>query len=265
MQVERITSKPVMGEKYHIWDVETDKARWWVISPLTNLYSQADFPSMDVALTYHVGLRIRLANRPDPGVPDEQVKRTLVSWRKWEQAVEAAGQAEEPEDFQAVGMRLRECLIAFVKETWKDEWLSDTESAPKRADFSNWIKIMASMVAPGDSAARIRAYLTETARTGWELVQWLTHTSNATRFDAEIALHAVNQILGTLTYVLIRYERGVPDSCPECSSYRLFLDFRPELEADVRLCETCGWEEPPKPQVTALRPKRRSASSPQLN
>ena len=240
MQVERITSKPVMGEKYHIWDVETDKARWWVISPLTNLYSQADFPSMDVALTYHVGLRIRLANRPDPGVPDEQVKRTLVSWRKWEQAVEAAGQAEEPEDFQAVGMRLRECLIAFVKETWKDEWLSDTESAPKRADFSNWIKIMASMVAPGDSAARIRAYLTETARTGWELVQWLTHTSNATRFDAEIALHAVNQILGTLTYVLIRYERGPPSCRPELSVQLLLPVPPPEPKVPKNPSKTPG-------------------------
>jgi hypothetical protein len=243
IRAERVASKRVIGEKYEIWDVETDQEKWWVITPLTNLYSQADFPSMDVALTYHIGLRVRLVNRTDPGVNEKQLNRTVVSWRKWERAVEALSEAEEAEDFQAVGMRLRECLLAFVKESWKPAWASTADPSPKRGDFVNWVKIMASICAPGDSASRLRAYIFETSRTCWELVQWLTHANNASRMDADIALHAVNQVLGTLTFALIRHERGEPAHCPRCFSYQLFAECRPELDSEVSLCELCGWED----------------------
>lgn len=35
--VERIKEEVILGEKYEIWDVTTDKDRWWVITNLTNL------------------------------------------------------------------------------------------------------------------------------------------------------------------------------------------------------------------------------------
>src|SRR6266576_430091 len=45
--VERIKREIVLGDIYDIWDVTTDKDRWWVITNLTNLYSQKHFPSLD--------------------------------------------------------------------------------------------------------------------------------------------------------------------------------------------------------------------------
>ena len=35
---EKVKQEVVLGEMYEIWDVITDKNRWWVITNLTNLY-----------------------------------------------------------------------------------------------------------------------------------------------------------------------------------------------------------------------------------
>jgi len=59
VHLERVASESVLGTKYDVWDVHTDKGRWWVITEPTNLYSQTDFPSMDNVLTFHIGLMSR--------------------------------------------------------------------------------------------------------------------------------------------------------------------------------------------------------------
>ncbi len=48
----------VLDHQHHVWDVhcEGDKERWWVITNPTNLYLQDQFPNMDLAITFHVGL-----------------------------------------------------------------------------------------------------------------------------------------------------------------------------------------------------------------
>ena len=55
--VERVKTEYVMGAPYEIWDISTDKDRWWVITNPTNLYSQRHFPSLDYTLSFHVGLK----------------------------------------------------------------------------------------------------------------------------------------------------------------------------------------------------------------
>ncbi len=57
--VEKIKQEVVLGDVYEIWDVTTDQGRWWVITNLTNLYSQAHFPSLDYTLSFHIGLMMR--------------------------------------------------------------------------------------------------------------------------------------------------------------------------------------------------------------
>jgi len=57
---ERVKQEVVLGDTYEIWDVTTDKDRWWVITNLTNLYSQKHFPSLDYTLSFHIGLMMRL-------------------------------------------------------------------------------------------------------------------------------------------------------------------------------------------------------------
>jgi hypothetical protein len=37
---ERVATEVVMGRSLEVWDVRTDKGRWWVVTNPTNLYSQ---------------------------------------------------------------------------------------------------------------------------------------------------------------------------------------------------------------------------------
>jgi hypothetical protein len=60
----------------------------------------------------------------------------------------------------------------------------------------------------------------------------------------QITLDATQNVLSSFGLALVRYERGAPDRCPSCSSYRLTADYRPDLGLDppyVSLCQACGW------------------------
>ena len=58
--VEKLASEYVLGGQYDVWDAHTNEGRWWVITNPTNLYSQQHIKSMDVALSFHIGLMMRV-------------------------------------------------------------------------------------------------------------------------------------------------------------------------------------------------------------
>lgn len=127
--------------------------------------------------------------------------------------------------------------------------VAEGKEAPKRGDFVGWTGRIADHIAGGSSASRVRSYLKGIANTTWELANWLTHAQNATRFDGEMTVDATGHLLGVFSLALVRFERGQPDRCPQCDSYRLTSDYRPELGGDgayVTLCEACGWEDAPR-------------------
>lgn len=111
--VEKIKEEVVVGDKYEIWDVITDKDRWWVITNLTNLYSQKHFPSLDYTLSFHIGLMMRLRSRPENANSNDPSPFDEV-FRRREQANEQHDRAVEAEDYQAVGLHLRECLLSLI-------------------------------------------------------------------------------------------------------------------------------------------------------
>jgi hypothetical protein len=41
--VEQVKIEYILGNAYEVWDVTTDKDRWWVVTNPTNLYSQRHF------------------------------------------------------------------------------------------------------------------------------------------------------------------------------------------------------------------------------
>src|SRR3954470_261877 len=57
---QKVYSEQVHTVKHDIWDVHTNRGRWWIITNPTNLYSQDQFPNMDLALTFHAGLCLRM-------------------------------------------------------------------------------------------------------------------------------------------------------------------------------------------------------------
>ncbi len=243
--LEQVASERVLGRKHDVWDVHTTTGRWWVITEPTNLYSQAQFPSMDIALSFHIGLMTRVMERYERSAPEEQANQFVRAWRKWEQAGEALNEADEAEEFQAIGMRCRESLITFAQEAAKRVVVDPTVPAPKASDFVGWSDLITNLLASGASADRRRGYLKSAAKSTWELVNWLTHASTATRFDAYFTFKATGHVISAYSLAVLRFELGVPDRCPNCTSYKLATDYRcddHDRVVHIVLCEVCGWE-----------------------
>lgn len=230
--VEKVTTERIFDRKLEAYDVHTDGERYWVITQPTNLYSQRLFPSLDYTISFHVGVTARMMAGRKSTATDEQQDRLAAAWRRWNQAAEALDRADEAEEFQAVGMRCRECLIAMVRGVAKSSMVPEGTESPKAAAFSQWSELIADAIASGSSASEVRGYLKAVARSTWQLVSWLTHAGNAARFDAEMALNATESTLAAFSMAVIRHERGTPDRCPQCSSYRLRSVHVPELALD---------------------------------
>jgi hypothetical protein len=242
---EKVKTERLRDRKLDAWDVRTDKDHYWVITNPTNLYSQSLFPSLDYTISFHVGVMERVWARQGPPVGEAQRRRLAAVWRRWTQAAEALDAADEAEEFQAVGMRCRECLLNFIKGVRKREMVTDGEAQPKDGDFVAWSGLIAEHIAPGSSLKAVRGYLKALAKEAWQLVNWLTHAGNATRMDADIALDATQSVLAGFGATLVRSERGVTDRCPACSSSRLVTDYPAGADAPgAAVCESCGWTQP---------------------
>jgi hypothetical protein len=201
-----------------------------VTNPL-NAYSQEDFKSRDVVLTFHVGLALRIATRNEVPITDEAAVLLPGAWRRWEDAVEALPTAREAEDFQAVGMRLRECLVSFVSEVANEDLVPQGSSPPKGADVVGWTNLLANELARGSSAERLRSYLKKLTRETWDYVNWLTHAKNAASDDAEIGVAAVSHFLATVTAARLRWSHQGHSRCEACGSYSMAGGH----------CQRCGW------------------------
>lgn len=101
--VQKVGSRRVLGRRRDLYDVHCAQSRWWVITDPTNLYSQDDFPQIDMALTFHIGLGAILVEQSRAALEDAEAQTQVASsWRRFQQAIQAMNDAEEAEDFQAV-------------------------------------------------------------------------------------------------------------------------------------------------------------------
>lgn len=248
LHVEKLASERVFARDYDVWDVHTDKERWWVITNPTNLYSQALMPSLDYTLSFHIGLMARVAARREPEGTEAEQEFLLVTTRKMVQASEAFDKADESEEFQAVGMRCRECLLALIRELTTDGDIVSGPELPKAGDFPAWNDRIANDIAPGSSAEHVRAYLKGTGDRAWRLVNWLTHATNSTRSDAELAVSATSHVINNYALAVLKKRINAPERCGRCNSYKITLDWRPDLGKTglyISRCESCGAEKRP--------------------
>lgn len=204
---ERVMAQKVLGTIHEIWNVHTDDgARWWVVTPLTNLYSQDDFAQARLALTYHIGLRVVMIERSRAERSDEEKAYAYEAWRKFEQAVEGFNAAQEAEGYQAVGVLCREALMAFVRGQLDDDWeISRGEGRPPDGDFKRWTNIFALNLT---QSRRLRSYLRAISSKTWDLVVWLQHYTDATQWDAEVVLDGTENVLAAYSNVMARFEKG---------------------------------------------------------
>lgn len=243
---ELVKSEVVWTTRYEIWDVHTDKNRWWVITGPTNLYAQSHFPSLDYTLSFHIGLMARVAARDRQPLDQEEADITVV-FREMEQIHDYVEEAEEVEDYQNVGLQCREVLVGLSRAiSVSASNLIDEQ--PKSADFKNWAEAAADKLAPGSSASVTRAFLKDVARRTWDAVSWLTHSSKATNYDALIALMATNVCVDAFAMVLKKHRSGAPDHCPNCKSMKIVSLYRPEFETEggyIKVCQRCNWNDIP--------------------
>ena len=69
--MQKVYSEAVLSTRHDVWDIHTNKGRWWVITGGMNFHSQEQFPNMDLALTFHLGLMLRIprtAERQEGGL-----------------------------------------------------------------------------------------------------------------------------------------------------------------------------------------------------
>jgi hypothetical protein len=237
--VERVKTEYVMGAPYKIWDVTTDKDRWWVLTNPTNLYAQRHFPSLDYTLSFHVGLMMRVASRsgrsgePEPTPFDEVFRRQGQASNLLERAVESV-------DFQAVGMQLRECLISLIAAIRRRVEVGTAEDHPKDADVVGWNTLLLGQLCPGEKNEELRRYLKAVTEKAWPLVNWLTHHRNANKTAALIAADAVDAIVKHYVSLLSRERTDRTDQCPRCASRNVRTFFDIVIEPDGAYFEECG-------------------------
>jgi hypothetical protein len=131
VHLEKVAVERVGSVVHDIWDVHCRDSRWWAVSNPLHRYSQDDFKSRDVVLTFHVGLAVRVVSQEHVPVADTAAALLPTAWRLWEQAVEMMTTGREAEDFQAVGVRLRECLVSYAGEVASDDLVPEGEGPPK--------------------------------------------------------------------------------------------------------------------------------------
>lgn len=241
--VERVKDEIVLGDTYVIWDVTTDKDRYWVINNLTNLYSQKDFPSLDYTISFHIGLMMRLRSRPDGANAADPSPFDEV-FRRQEQAKELLDRALEAVDYQAVGMQLRECLISVVAALRRRVEVEANVARPQDANVKDWSDLLLDKLCGGSSNERLRKYLKSTSNSTWDLVNWLTHARNADDVAASIAIHACDTVIGHFVQLLTRDRTGDVQICPLCKSRNVRSHFDHKILPDgdyYTTCEECNW------------------------
>jgi hypothetical protein len=115
------------------------RSRWLIMTRPTNLYLQNDFSQVEQALIFHIRLAAFLVGRGKSALGDTEAQEQVASsWRRFQQAIDGMNDAEGSEDFQAVGVRCRDALIALGKDRAGADWVCEVKEPPKPADFKGW-------------------------------------------------------------------------------------------------------------------------------
>jgi hypothetical protein len=138
--LQKVYAENVLSHQHVVWDVHTNVDRWWVITNPTNLYSQEQFPNMDLAVTFHVGLCLRVPRGQKAKLSKLPIEPLAACFRHMSESSDALASAQEVTDFQTVGVRCREALLAFTSAAQiVMPWTGGDASKPKQADFKAWV------------------------------------------------------------------------------------------------------------------------------
>ena len=191
--VQKVYTENVLSHEHQIWDVHTNVDRWWVITNPTNLYSQQQFPNMDLAVTFHVGLCLRVPRSQKQKLSDLPIEPLVECYRYMSEASDALDHAQEVTDYQAIGVRCREALLAFTNAAQTVmPWVSGDATKPKRADFKAWVDHICSVSMSGQSHEHRRQLFKTLLNSSWTFSNWLTHTKASKRQHPQSSMRSVS-------------------------------------------------------------------------
>jgi hypothetical protein len=250
--LQKVYTENVLSHQHHVWDVHTNVDRWWVITNPTNLYSQEQFPNMDLAVTFHVGLCLRIPRSQKPKLSDLPIEPFAECYRYLAEASDALNHAQEVADYQAIGVRCREAMLTFTNAAQTVLPWSSSGPKPKRADFKAWVDHICAVSMTGPTHENRRHLFKTILDSAWKFSNWLTHAKTSRWHDAEAATSTVEHAITLAVSAVIRHMRGVPETCPACGSHRLSPQRGenseyPEIEWERPTCEKCGWVGVPVP------------------
>ena len=230
--LQKVYSEAIIGHRHDVWDVHS----------VPQYGHCGDVP--------HGTLSARTPYAAATGVRPEH----RAVWGYLHQAARdfrCAGAGSNIADYQAIGMRCRETLLAFVAAAQDiAEWTA--EGAPKRADFRAWSDLICNVALAGSGQKERRHLFKSLLVDAWVFANWLTHAQSATWHDAEAAETTVGHVLGLAMSLVIRHIRSVPEVCPACGSPHLspeegWRDNSPEVAWERPVCADCGWTGKPVP------------------
>jgi hypothetical protein len=196
---------------------------------------------------------MRLRSRPEGPNSDRPTPFDEV-FRRLEQARAKFERAIEVEDFQAVGMLLREALISLIGAVRREVDLVEGLERPKEADVIGWSAALYNQLCPGASNKELRSYLKGTSGKTWQLVNWLTHARSADSDVTSIALAATDTAIGHFFDVLRCGKHTEKATCPFCSSRNIRSHYDISIPPDgdyYTTCGNCGWSTHPQAIETA--------------
>jgi hypothetical protein len=218
--MQKVYSEAVLNTRHDVWDIHTNKDRWWVITGGTNLYSQEQFPNMDLALTFHIGLILRVPHGEEHQEEDDlRILPFGPVFEKIEEAGTAVTQAHNLAGYQTVGLRCREALLELIGVAQDAALWTDTP--PQRANFRAWTEVICNDLLAGDTNKERRGALKGALESAWTFSNWLTHSKSATWIDADMAHSLTQHANGMAASLIVRELRGVPEECPNCGSPHL--------------------------------------------
>jgi hypothetical protein len=201
---------------------------------------------MDYAITFHVGLCLRMPRGEKRKLTDIPLEPFAEYFRLVSESSNALATTQEVSDYQAIGVRCREAMLAFADAAQIVVPWTGTEPKPKRADLKAWADHICNITLAGQSHAERRTLFKNLLKSAWDFTNWLTHAKGSKWHDAEAAVTTVEHALGLYASLVIRYLRKVPDTCPACGSHRLSPERgtsadTSDVEWERPVCDRCGW------------------------
>ena len=265
--VQKVYSETVLSVHHDIWDIHTDADRWWVITPPMNLYKQSQFPNMDLALTFHVGLCVRVPRSEAQAHPQTRPELFVECLRGLQEGFEALKHAEEVGDYQSIGVRCREALLSLINVSRTLIPWEGASDQPQAANLKAWSEHICAMALSGDSRKNRRQLFRTLLVGAWDFSNWLTHTKSSNWHDAEAALGITESAIGFCISAISMHVRGAPEQCPACGSHRLSPERGvrsdvPGAEWERPTCDKCDWVGVPVLVDPSLAPHQEAEPTP---